>query len=67
MLAKRLMKFTEHSLFMMQEVVSQVVADVPKDPPTEDSDGSVPVVEEDGMGELVEGTRKGDEKRRWHY
>lgn len=46
--------------------MSQVVADVPKDTPTVDSDSGVPVIEENGMGELVEGTRKGDEKGWWH-
>lgn len=41
--------------------MSTVVADVSKDPATVDSDSCVPVIEEDSMGKLVEGTRKGDE------
>ena len=38
-----------HELFMMQEVMSDIVADVPKYSPAKDSYRGIPVVEEDDV------------------
>ena len=40
---------------VVQEVVRAVVADVSKDTTAVDCHGSIPVVEEDGVGQLPEG------------
>jgi hypothetical protein len=44
----------ENSLAVVEEIVSQIIADVAKDTSTEHLNSREPVVEEDGMGELPE-------------
>ena len=47
---------------MVQEVVGAVVADVAEDAAAVHCDCGVPVVEEDGVGELPEGRGEDEEK-----
>lgn len=53
-------------LLVVQEVVSQVIADVAKYSTTKYSRRSIPVVKEDCMCELVERSRESDEEGRRH-
>ena len=53
-------------LFMMQEVMSEVIANVAKNSTAEHRCCSVPVVEEDCMGKLVEWSCKSNEEGRRH-
>ena len=52
---------------MMQEVVGQVVTNIPEYPTTEDSRCHIPVPIEDRMCELVKGSSERDEQRWRHY
>lgn len=51
---------------MMQEVVSQVVADVAKNTSTVNSRGGVPAVKEQNMRQLPKRRCEKDEQRGWH-
>lgn len=51
---------------MVQKVMRQVVAYVPKDASAVRSHSRVPVVEEDGVREFPEGGGEDDEEGRWH-
>ena len=55
-----------HLLLVVQEVVGEVVANVAKDSTTEHRCRSVPVVEEDCVGKLVEWGCESNEEGRWH-
>lgn len=46
----------QNLLAVVKEIVGQVIADVPKDTTTEHLYGREPVVEEDCMGQLPEGS-----------
>ena len=56
----------ENSLAVVEEVVSQIIADVAKDTSTEHLHGRKPVVEEDGMGELPERSGQ-NHKQSWRH
>ena len=56
----------EYSLLVVEEVMRQVVADVAEDATAVDGRRGVPVVEEDGMGELPERCSEDEEECRWH-
>ena len=60
-------RFAVDLLAMMQEVMCHIVADVSEDSTAVHHDSRVPVVEENGMRELVEGTRQHDEQGRRHH
>ena len=47
---------------VVQEVVSQIVANVSKDTTTKDCSGSVPVIEENSVSEVPEGCSKRKEQ-----
>ena len=46
--------------------MGQIVANIAEYPSAEDCYCSVPIVEENGVGEFVESCCEGDEKGRWH-
>ena len=52
---------------MVQEVMRQVVADISEDATTENSGRGAPVVEENGVRQLPEGSRKCHEQRWGHH
>lgn len=51
---------------MMQKVVGQVIANVSKNPTTEDGCSSEPVIAEEEVGQVVEGGGEDDEECWWH-
>jgi len=57
----------EREVLMMEEVVGQVVADIAENATAVHSCGYAPVPEEEGVGELPERRRKGNEQSRRHH
>lgn len=53
-------------LLVVEEIMRHVVANVAKNTTTVHSRGSVPVIEEDGVGEVPERRSEKYEKRRRH-
>lgn len=51
----------------MQEIVSAVVADVPKNTAAKDRRSYIPIPIKYSMGELVEWSCKHHKEGRWHY
>lgn len=54
-------------LSVVEEIVSQVVANVSKDTTAEDRDGGVPVIKEDSVCQVPEGCGNGNEQCRGHH
>ena len=63
---ERMSKARIDLLFVVQEVVCEVIANVAKNPPTKHRCCGVPVVEEDCVGKLVEWGCESNEQSRWH-
>lgn len=53
-------------VLVVEEVVGHVVKGVAKDTTAEGGRGGVPVVEQDGVGKLPEGSGQDDKEGGWH-
>ena len=56
----------QYILLVMEEVMSLIIADVAKNTSAEGRNSSIPVVEEDGMSQLVERNSEDNEEGRRH-
>ena len=56
-----------HLLAMVQEVMGQIIADIPKNTATENSSCRMPIPIDDCMSKLVERGCQDHEESRWHH